>query len=192
MRLGQDSLRIGCFGLVITLPLAGALARAQSRRAVEAAEAAACGPYASRPHAKFVPGNGEVEPPPAGKARVYVIDVQPGPASFMEDGLSVGMDGQWLGALNGRSQLSVNAEPGEHHFCIRVEHSNGGNWRHEAQRVALLLVRVNAGETAFLAVKAQFPDSETGLWHGLIRRINHDEGRLLLATAKQSVAKGGH
>ena len=189
----RSALAVGCFGGLAVSLFVGAAARGQSRAAFEAAITSACGPDGVRPHARFEVGNGKVEPALPGKARVYFIDVLRGPRSSLEDGLSIAADGRWVGALNGRSQFSVTLDPGEHHFCVRVDHRNGSSWRAKAQRLALLDVRVKAGETIFLAARAMFPNSaEDWLWHAMLRQINCDEGRLLVATAARSVEKGGH
>lgn len=192
MRRRRSAVALGFSAVLAVSLFGGAAARAQSNAAFRAAEAGACGPDGIRPHAKFDVGNGEVEPPPAGKARVYVIDSEPGTASWFEGGLSVGMDGNWVGALNGRSQFSLVLSPGRHRFCVRVEHGNGPGWQGNATRIALLEVNAAAGSTTFLTARSQLSDDTPGQWCGLLGQINGDEGRLLLATAALSVRKGKH
>jgi len=174
------------------LALAPMFVHAQENAAVQAAEAA-CGPSTENPQAQFVASDGQVANPPAGKALVYVVDFDPDANAI---GLEVGVDGRWAGALRGRTQFSLVLDPGEHHFCARMQ---GG--KHSARHIGM---RIYGGETGFLHAnlvrddvtyiavgvqKANISGSDAPdfLFYARIWRTNPDEGRFLLAVSKKSI-----
>ena len=88
---------------------------AQDQSAIEAAEAA-CGQ--NKVEFRVTTDSSHPVPQPdAGKAMVYVVEVQNLDA-WRAQTTRVGMDGAWLGANRGNTYLFFSVDPGEHHFCV--------------------------------------------------------------------------
>jgi len=56
-------------------------------------------------------------PPTAGKARLFYIESDR-ISGFYKPTTRVGLDGQWIGAAQGKSYFIVYIEPGQHKLCI--------------------------------------------------------------------------
>lgn len=161
-------------GLAVAL-CAGA-AHSQNPDAVKTAEAA-CGRLDQHLKVDLEPASNKGTAA-AGKAVVYVI------SSFDRGDLviGVGVDGEWVGAIEPRSYVAIPMVPGEHHFCVRVQ----GTKRPSA--VGLDGLSVQAGEEYYLlAVNGMFLRKKSA--NLTLRRVNLDEGRLLVA--QRSVEKLG-
>jgi len=160
--------------------------RAADKGALRSAEAG-CGPFAERFKVGSVHSSGEIEPPPAGKARVYVIDPEPLLWGGAPSTLTVGVDGRWVGALRGRTQFSLTLDPGEHHFCVRAEGVDvprrGGA---AGDAVGLLGLDLAAGQTVYVITHLERNALDSVTVSGNMVRIwqtNPDEGRLLVSSA---------
>lgn len=137
---------------------------------------AGCGPDTAKFSVSFAK-SGDPGPQISGDdATVYVV-----PGFLMgEKGrvnrpiLQVGMDGSWIGALQGVSYLRFAATPGTHHFCVR--------WQGHTNDISLLNFDAEAGKTYYL--RTQFSTfSEIDL-----QPVSSDEGRLLVSQATRSVS----
>ena len=93
---------------IATLP---ALAQDQG---AAARTAAGCGPINSYFDVKTTDSMHPVGQTEAGKALVYfLVDYVTAPT------MRVGVDGQWVGANDGKSYFFITAEPGEHNVCMQ-------------------------------------------------------------------------
>ena len=89
------------------------------------------------------------QPAPQDKARVYFIGRGESAAgSGIIGPVRVGMDGDWVGAVKGRSYLAVAAPPGVHHFCAEWPGNRGING------VALNLLDLKPGQAYYLVVNS--------------------------------------
>jgi hypothetical protein len=85
----------------------------QDKAAVSATEAG-CGPQDAKFEAKSDASQHPVPSPEDGKALIY----------FVADGRLTspfGVDGKWVGAVNGGRYFFVAIEPGEHHICAMLQ-----------------------------------------------------------------------
>ncbi len=112
------------------------------------ASEASCGPSAERFRIHMVKESGS-QPAPQDKARVYFIGRGESAAgSGIIGPVRVGMDGDWVGAVKGRSYLAVAAPPGVHHFCAEWPGNRGING------VALNLLDLKPGQAYYLVVNS--------------------------------------
>ncbi|MFP5237241.1 MAG: hypothetical protein ACLGSD_15190 [Acidobacteriota bacterium] len=160
--------------------------RAADKAALGSVEAG-CGPPAEHFTSRPVHSNGEIEAPPPGKARVYIIDPEPvlwGGAIT----LAVGVDGHWAGALRGRTQFSLVLDPGEHHVCVRTERWKIPGHGAVGDSTGLLDLSLDAGQTAYLVthVEGKMLDEYDSIDVVRIWQTNVDEGKLLVSSAALS------
>jgi hypothetical protein len=144
---------------------------------------AACGPPSEVFNVKTQPSVGEV-PPQAGKALIYILEVQDRVAVCLSNcgsTVKVGLDSQWVGATRGTSHLSIQVEPGEHHLCVAWQSKLSGLKQH----LQLTDLHAKAGETLYFRVHVVPPTAETISQFGL-EPVNVDEGRLLVHSSPQS------
>jgi hypothetical protein len=144
----------------------------------------ACGPVATKfevtvtPPADVVP----VLVPSEGKALVYVIeDIGPGDY-FLVSGAPyrIGLDGAWVGALKGRSFLSLSVSPGERHLCA--------NWQSRRDEYTAFTALANftavAGEIYYFRLR--FPSSRQ-VPQLDFEKTNRDEARFLVSFSNLAV-----
>src|ERR1700720_2315943 len=88
---------------------------AQDKRAISRAEVG-CGPQHLKYEVKTDESQHPAPTPEDGKALIY----------FVADGhltSPFGVDGKWVGAVNGGRYFFVPIEPGEHHLCAMLQPS---------------------------------------------------------------------
>jgi len=115
-------------------------------------------------------------------AIVYVIQDLPQVPSVLSTITRVGVDGQWVGANQNRSHLSIALKPGIHHVCV------SGQWSKLASQDSIALKRVEAksGTIYYLRVRFLYP-SGGGAFLGL-ETVDEDEGKLLVGTSDFSLS----
>ncbi len=164
--------------LVFALSLSVGL-YAQDLRQTDAAKAA-CGD----PDVRFT--TEWIKPTPAvvqaGKALVYVIATSdPINATCLGRRCGamnkIGLDGAWLGAMQGNSFLTVSVSPGAHHLCA--------NWESHAKMLSHLVALhgflAEEGKTYYFGITS-FISTELGGSDGFtLSALNEDEGRMLVS-----------
>ena len=138
----------------------------------------ACGPL----KAAFTVEQVKAKPPAApdpGKALVYIIQDQDG-APFTT---RIGLDGAWVGVIQGRSYIFLSIAPGEHHGCAATL-----NRKH--REAEFLDFTVEAGKTYDLLIRGIGAQGKyVSLTAMLFGPVDHDEAAWLIASDPQSVAK---
>jgi hypothetical protein len=132
----------------------------------------------------FEVSRGEVkdrlDPPEPGKATLFVIEFY----GLGDTGrvsrplLKIGLDGQWIGAIQGITYVSASITPGEHHLCS-IWQSHGDPW-HNA---SLYNFHAEAGKRYYF--RAQIDDK---VYYADLQPVSDDEGRLLVSQAARSVS----
>ena len=155
----------------------GLMASAGAQKAPDSSSPlAGCGPDTAKFSVSFAKA-GDTGPQISGDdATVYVV-----PGFLVGDKgrvnrpiLQVGMDGSWIGAIQGVSYLRIAATPGTHHFCVR--------WQGHTNDVSLLNFDAEAGKIYYLrTLFLAFLDID-------LQPVSADEGRLLVSQAARSVS----
>lgn len=147
----------------------------QDKAAVSATEAG-CGPQDARFEVKTDESQHPAPTPEEGKALIY----------FVADGhltTPFGVDGKWVGAVNGGRYFFVPIDPGEHHLCAMLQSVL-------AERVFTWLPRVSVH-----SLKAEpggsyyFRTRRVGISTGFVLQLDQldpDEGRWFVAWSKFS------
>ena len=156
---------------ILAVILFSCVAMAQNDAAIEKAKSA-CGPGRAHFDVEATDYTNSVTQPTSGKALVYVIAEGPITAR-------IGLNGAWVGAVEGNSHLSFPVDPGEQHVCaswqsifIKTNKLVGlSSFTAEAGKVYYFRVRVT--------VQGQNPilDMET---------INGDQGSYMVLKSKIS------
>jgi hypothetical protein len=112
--------------------------------------------------------------PQDGNAVLYVL----GSIDFAgPETVALGIDGSWVGAVNGNAYFSVPITPGEHHLCARFSGRTGGPLLvplFKTRDLALHSLDVSPGGTYYVRVHLGM-HSEFAL-----DLLDPDEGKLLL------------
>lgn len=169
--------------LVLVLFAASALAQDGT---AQAASQGACGPKDVRFDVKTVssPPSAQVE---SGKALVYVSEVfKKVPGELGNPTIRVGLDGTWVGALQGNSYLSFTVGPGEHHLCT--------NWQSHFKRLsreaAFTSFTAEAGKAYYFRARITYQSSYGSTVMSLdLDPVNADEGRYLVASNPLSTSR---
>ena len=187
-------------GLTLLVAMAAFSQNAQEKLAtkqrIQRAEAA-CGD----PLAKFTVQPGALNQPVASvrrdEALVYILDdtvipFNPGQRHSGAAIIGVGLSGQWIGAVKGRSYIALPLRAGENHVCGRVQSTKG--WPAGCFLVgntALLRLQVVAGQTYYVRARAYHIDAgDDGFFCAVnLDTVNPDEGKLLLAESLPAVWK---
>ncbi|HLK09353.1 MAG TPA: hypothetical protein VKV30_15465 [Candidatus Angelobacter sp.] len=147
---------------------------AQNDAAIATAKAA-CGPDKIHFDVEASDFSDSIAQPASGKALVYVISDQPGTTARF------GLDGAWVGALNGNSHMSFSVDPGEHHVCA--------NWQSvfsaRSRYVALSSLIVEAGKVYYLRIRFTV-QGEHGPPFMDLDVMNEDQGRYLVLNSEIS------
>jgi hypothetical protein len=171
---------------VVVVALMGLVSSAGAQQIPgSASPLAACGPDATQ--FKFMPDGtrGATAPTPAGKATVYVIELDDARHGlvFNRPPVRIGMDGAWIGAMKEYSHLQFPVEPGTQHVCAR--------WSHRgitALDASLLNFDTEAGKTYYLRLRItttfKGPDFAVDL-----QPVSDDEGRFLVSETFSSVSE---
>lgn len=176
-------------GLVVGAVWVASGAWAQGQRAVHL-ESLACGVGTARftvkRYAADAPQNGgakprfaqvheypaapALEPAPTSEARLYVLDeVALPPDVIGRLRMKLGMDGTWLGTMDGGFWMSFDIVPGTHHLCATDD------------ATALMPLRAEAGKTYY--VRYSTPGGVASL-----ELLNEDQGAYLVKSSPRIVA----
>ncbi len=151
-----------------------------------AAATAACGPQETTfdVDALHTPATAPTDP---GKALLYIIEQEsstPGICFGRCGGLTLklGLDGRWIGALNGSSYTVLAVEPGEHHLCV--------NWQSRSkkasEKVALQGFTAEAGKTYYFITHDVVTSPEAGsMANFTVESTNPDEANMLIEAYPQ-------
>lgn len=140
----------------------------------------ACGPLRVNFDTAMSAGQPPSKPEP-GKALVYVAEDFP---AVIAATIKVGLDGHWVGAIQGPSYVVFTIDPGEHHLCI--------NWQSSLRRFSKLVsfahVTADSGKTYYFRARAISFNSASDNYLDL-DAIDSDEGEYLVASSKLSTAQ---
>ena len=145
----------------------------QDKAAVSAAEAG-CGPQDTKFEVKSDESQHLAPTPEEGKALIY----------FVADGhltSPFGVDGKWVGAVNGGRYFFVAIEPGEHHVCAMLQSS----FPARGPRVSVHSLKAEPGETYYFRTRL------VGISTGFVLQLDQldpDEGRWFVAWSKFSTS----
>lgn len=166
--------------------------QAQDLRKTAAARAA-CGPEETTFDVDVLPAPVLTAAAP-GKALVYFIEQEsstPGVCFGRCGGLTLklGVDGHWIGAVNGSSFAVFAVEPGEHHVCATWQ----SHVKKLSEKVALHGFTAEAGQTYYFVTHDLVTSPEAGSMANITLGVaNPDEARMLIegypqvkATAKK-------
>lgn len=149
-----------------------------------ASAAAACGPEETKFDLKTSDAGHSLAQPEPGKALLYVIG-QDGTQNIFCKGCEiiarVGLNGDWIGAVNGDSFLSSSVAPGEHHLCTQWQ----SRFSTRSKRLALANFNAEAGKTYYFRMRliTQGKDAPPLLD---MEQINSDEGKYMVLTSQTS------
>jgi hypothetical protein len=119
-------------------------------------------------------------PPEAGKATAYVAEVV-GPGGLSNPTLKLGLDGAWVGAVQGNSYFGFSVDPGEHHLCA--------SWQSRvawlSRNVSFNLFTAQAGRVYYFQVRVVVLQGGFSLD---LEPVNEDEGKWLVETSPYSTA----
>ena len=145
----------------------------QDKAAVSATEAG-CGPQDAKFEAKSDASQHPVPSPEDGKALIY----------FVADGRLTspfGVDGKWVGAVNGGRYFFVAIEPGEHHICAMLQ----SFLPLRGPKVSVHSLKAEAGGTYYFRTRM------VGISSGFVLQLDQldsDEGRWFVAWSKFSAS----
>lgn len=156
-----------------------------SRQATRPAIQQACGPSDVR----FKPDFGVIPsaPVPSGQeARAnFIFDTHIWGGLIHPRGpvIQIGVDGKWVGALQGSSHLSVNIPPGEHHVCFAEKSILYDRF------TVLRQLQAQPGKTYYMSaymLDAENPNGNAGGMYMTAYRVNRDEGEMLMQSSVPS------
>lgn len=129
------------------------------------------------------------EAPEPGKATVYIVELfnLRDKGKFGRPTLKIGLDGQWLGAVQGFTYLSASVAPGEHHVCARWQ-SHFGKL---SEQVSLLNFSAEEGKIYYIRAHINVMGDQDVLSMDL-EPVSTDEGRFLISEAARSQSKPKH
>jgi hypothetical protein len=157
---------------------------ADKAKAEIASAAAACGPEKTKFDLETSDASHSIAQPEPGKALVYVIG-QDGTQNIFCKGCEiiarVGLNGAWIGAVNGNSFLSSSVDPGEHHLCTQWQ----SRFSARSKQLALANFNAEAGKTYYFRMRliTQGKDAPPLLD---LEQINSDEGKYMVLTSQTS------
>jgi hypothetical protein len=157
---------------IAAIVLLSCCAFGQDKAAVSATESG-CGPQ----DARFEVKSDESHPTPTpedGKALIY----------FVADGhltTPFGVDGKWVGAVNGGRYFFVSIEPGEHHLCAMLQ----SFLTERGPRVSVHSLKAEPGGNYYFRTRM------VGISTGFVLQLDQldsDEGRWFVAWSKFSTS----
>ena len=152
-------------------------APAQDQAAIAKAKSA-CGPDEIHFDFQTTSGSPSIVEPEPGKARIYVIGRDNRWCGGCAIIARVGLNGVWVGAINGDSYLTVSIDPGEHHLCT--------NWQsqlsYRSNQVALANLTAEAGKIYYFRMRLLTQETGPALLD--LDPVNSDEGRYLVLTSE--------
>jgi hypothetical protein len=170
--------------LLVLLLASPTLSFAQDKAAATAASFA-CGPAEIKFDVNADKTQHAVAQAETGKALVYVTEVIERPLGEIRIGgdvtTRVGLDGAWVGANQGNSDLYFSVLPGEHHLCT--------NWQSKLKRYSNLFAlagfTAEAGKIYYFKTRIRVEDN---IPHFKLEPVNDDEGRFLVGASPLSVS----
>ena len=128
----------------------GALPVLAQDQAGTARTAAGCGPSAEMFDVKTTDSKHPVGQPEEGKGLVYFfVDSVAAPT------MRVGVDGNWVGANDGKSYFFFQVAPGEHNICTEWQ---SGTFKKSSERVGEAMhLAVEAGKAYYLRLQVRVP-----------------------------------
>jgi len=149
-----------------------------------ASAAAACGPEETKFDLKTSDASHSIAQPEPGKALVYVIG-QDGNQGLFCKGCEiiarVGLNGAWIGAVNGASFLSSSVDPGEQHLCTQWQ----SMFSTRSKRLALNNFNAEAGKIYYFRMRLTRQGKNAPPLLDL-DQINSDEGKYMVLTSQTS------
>jgi hypothetical protein len=145
----------------------------QDKAAVSAMEAG-CGPQDAKFEVKSDESQHPAPTPEDGKALIY----------FVADGhltTPFGVDGKWVGAVNGGRYFFVPIEPGEHHLCAMLQ----SFLTERGPRVSVHSLKAEPGGSYYFRTRM------VGISTGFVLQLDQldsDEGRWFVAWSKFSTS----
>ena len=164
---------ISCFSAYLFLALT-----ANAQQTAPNPYAAACGSTEANFTVKHSPSTADPRQPPPGKALVYVIE-------SMAKKVNLGLDGNWLGATDGKSHIRFTVDPGVHHLCAVYQGRNGYAMDQEGS-VLLLRLNAEAGHIYYFRYHAFFAKDALGI--AFFDKVDEDEGALLVQRTDQATS----
>jgi hypothetical protein len=143
--------------------------------AAAARTAAGCGPSGEMFDVQSTDSKHPVQQPENGKALVYfIVDFLNAPT------MRVGVDGNWVGANNGKSYFFFQVDPGEHNICTEWQ---SGTFKKSSQRVGEAMhLTTEAGKTYYLRLIFAFQRMQ-------LEQADQAEGRFLIGSAFFATSK---
>ena len=161
---------------IAAIVLLSCCALAQDKTAISAAEAG-CGPQEQKFEVNSDESQHPAPTPEDGRAVIY----------FVADGniltSVLGIDGKWVGAVNGGRYFFVSIEPGEHHLCARRQSllPPGGT------RVSVHSLKAEPGGSYYFRTRMLQIVGGCGFVFQL-DQMDSDEGRWFVAWSKFSTS----
>ena len=158
---------------IAAIVLLSCCAFGQDKAAVSATEAG-CGPQDARFEVKSDESQHPTPTPEDGKALIY----------FVADGHLTnpfGVDGKWVGAVNGGRYFFVPIEPGEHHVCAMLQ----SFLTERGPRVSVHSLKAEPGGSYYFRTRM------VGISSGFVLHLDQwdsDEGRWFVAWSKFSTS----
>lgn len=157
----------------LAVMLLSCISFAQDEAAIAKAKAA-CGPGQIHFDVEAINFSDSVDQPASGKALVYVIAEGPITAR-------IGLNGAWVGAIEGSSHLSFSIDPGEHHLCTSWQSIFlKGN-----KSVALASFIAEAGKIYYFRVRVTIQGERNPALLDM-EPVNSDQGRYMVLNSKVS------
>jgi hypothetical protein len=149
------------------------IAVAQNEAAIAQAKSA-CGPGQIHFNVEAINFSDSVDQPAAGKALVYVI---------AEGSITsrIGLNGAWVGAIEGSSHLSFSIDPGEHHLCASWQ----SIFLKQNKLVALYSFTAEAGKIYYFRVRATIQGENAPSLQDM-EPVNSDQGRYMVLNSRIS------
>jgi hypothetical protein len=167
---------------LLAVILLSSIALAQDNTAAIAKAKAACGSDDVHFDLKTSTTDHAIASPDPGKALVYVVGEDISEAFYCKGcGIiaRVGLNGNWMGAINGDSFLFFPVDPGEHHLCV--------NWQSvfatRSKRLSLANFNAEAGKVYYFRMRL----TKQGQGNPPILdldAVNSDEGQYLVLISK--------
>ena len=158
---------------IAAIVLLSCCALSQDKAAVSAAEAG-CGPQDTRFEVKTDELQHPAFSPEDGKALIYVVADGHLTSIF-------GVDGKWVGAVNGGRYFFVPIEPGEHHLCAMLQ----SFLPQRGPRVSVHSLKAEPGGSYYFRTRM------VGISTGFVLQLDQldsDEGRWFVAWSKFSTS----
>lgn len=131
----------------------------------------------------------QIAAPAPGSADLYIVELfnLRDKGKFGRPTLKIGLDGKWLGAVQGFTYLMSPLSPGEHHLCARWQ-SHFGKL---ADQVSLYDFTAEEGQRYYVRAHINVMGDNDVLSMDL-EPVSTDEGRFLISEAAKAISKPKH